>query len=45
MSDRIRKTFEKKEKKLVTFTTGGDPDLDTKRKKRITSSVYGYRCF
>ena len=29
MSDRIRKTFEKKEKKLVTFTTGGDPNLDT----------------
>ena len=29
MSDRIRKIFEKKEKKLVTFTTGGDPDLDT----------------
>ena len=29
MSDRIRKTFENKEKKLVTFTTGGDPDLDT----------------
>jgi len=29
MSDRIRKTFENKEKKLVTFTTGGDPDLNT----------------
>ena len=29
MSDRIRKTFENKKKKLVTFTTGGDPDLDT----------------
>ena len=29
MSDRIRKIFEKKQKKLVTFTTGGDPDLDT----------------
>ena len=29
MSDRIRKAFKKKEKKLVTFTTGGDPDLDT----------------
>ena len=29
MSERIRKTFEKKVKKLVTFTTGGDPDLDT----------------
>ena len=29
MSERIRKTFERKEKKLVTFTTGGDPDLDT----------------
>ena len=29
MSNRIRKTFERKEKKLVTFTTGGDPDLDT----------------
>ena len=29
MSERIKKIFEKKEKKLVTFTTGGDPDLDT----------------
>ena len=29
MSDRIKKIFEKKEKKLVTFTTGGDPDLET----------------
>ena len=29
MSERIKRTFEKKEKKLVTFTTGGDPDLDT----------------
>ena len=29
MSDRIKKTFENKSKKLVTFTTGGDPDLET----------------
>ena len=29
MSNRIKKIFEKKEKKLATFTTGGDPDLDT----------------
>ncbi len=29
MSARIRKTFESKRKKLVTFTTAGDPDLDT----------------
>ena len=29
MSDRIKRTFKKKEKKLVTFTTGGDPDLET----------------
>ena len=29
MSDRIKKIFEKKSKKLVTFTTGGDPDFDT----------------
>ena len=29
MSDRLKKTFEKKSKKLVTFTTGGDPDLET----------------
>jgi tryptophan synthase alpha chain len=29
MSDRIKNIFEKKTKKLVTFTTGGDPDLDT----------------
>ena len=28
MSDRIKKIFEKKEKKLITFTTGGDPDLE-----------------
>jgi len=32
MSDRIKKIFEKKESKLVTFTTGGDPDLDTSLK-------------
>ena len=32
MSDRIKKIFKKKEKKLVTFTTGGDPDLDTSLK-------------
>ena len=29
MSNRIKKTFENKNKKLVTFTTGGDPDLET----------------
>ena len=29
MSKRIKKVFEKKNKKLVTFTTAGDPDLDT----------------
>jgi len=29
MSKRIRKIFEAKGKKLVTFTTGGDPDLNT----------------
>ena len=29
MSERIKKTFENKKKKLVTFTTGGDPDLET----------------
>ena len=29
MSERIKKIFEKKEKKLVTFTTGGDPNLKT----------------
>jgi tryptophan synthase alpha chain len=29
MSKRIKKIFETKEKKLVTFTTGGDPDLNT----------------
>ena len=28
MSERIKKTFEIKGKKLVTFTTGGDPDLN-----------------
>ena len=29
MSERIKKKFETKGKKLVTFTTGGDPDLNT----------------
>ena len=29
MSERIKKIFEMKGKKLVTFTTGGDPDLNT----------------
>tara|TARA_Y100001970_G_scaffold288478_1_gene415886 strand:+ start:1396 stop:2190 length:795 start_codon:yes stop_codon:yes gene_type:complete len=29
MSERIKKVFEKKGKKLITFTTGGDPDLKT----------------
>ena len=29
MSERIKKIFEIKGKKLVTFTTGGDPDLST----------------
>ena len=29
MSERIKKIFETKRKKLVTFTTGGDPDLNT----------------
>ncbi len=29
MSERIKKIFEKKGKKLITFTTGGDPDLET----------------
>ena len=29
MSNRLKKTFEIKTKKLVTFTTGGDPDLET----------------
>ena len=29
MSERIKKKFENKNKKLVTFTTGGDPDLET----------------
>ena len=29
MSERIKKIFEKKGKKLVTFTTGGDPDFNT----------------
>ena len=29
MSERIKKKFQTKGKKLVTFTTGGDPDLNT----------------
>ena len=29
MSDRINKIFSNNNKKLVTFVTGGDPDLNT----------------
>ena len=29
MSIRIKKIFQNKNKKLLTFTTGGDPDLET----------------
>ena len=29
MSSRITKTFSNSDKKLVTFVTGGDPDIDT----------------
>lgn len=29
MSERIKKVFENKNKKLITFITGGDPDLET----------------
>ncbi len=29
MSERIKRVFEKKGKKLITFTTGGDPNLET----------------
>ena len=32
MTHRIKNIFEKKGRKLVTFTTGGDPDLDTSLK-------------
>ena len=32
MSDRINKIFEKNDKKLVTFVTGGDPNLDCSKK-------------
>ena len=32
MSERINKIFKNKSKKLVTFTTGGDPDFDTSLK-------------
>ena len=42
MSERIKKTFENKNKKLVTFTTGGDPDLETSfeiLKKIINNSI------
>ena len=42
MSERIKKTFENKNKKLVTFTTGGDPDLQTSfeiLKKIINNSI------
>ena len=28
MSDRIKKNFQNKNKKLVSFTTGGDPNLN-----------------
>ena len=27
MSDRIKKNFQNKNKKLISFTTGGDPNL------------------
>ena len=29
MSERIKKIFQKKSKKLISFTTAGDPDLET----------------
>ena len=29
MSDRIKKLFKDNKKKLITFTTGGDPNLKT----------------
>ena len=32
MSERIDKVFLKKEKKLITFVTGGDPDISTSEK-------------
>ena len=32
MSLRFKKIFERQSKKLVTFTTGGDPDLETSKK-------------
>ena len=32
MSSRINNTFSNNEKKLVTFVTGGDPDLETSKK-------------
>ena len=32
MSSRINKTFSSNEKKLVTFVTGGDPNLETSKK-------------
>ena len=32
MNSRINKTFSSNEKKLVTFVTGGDPNLETSKK-------------
>ena len=50
MSERIKKIFETKGKKLVTFTTGGDPDLNTSLEilKTIINNIWGtkniHRC-
>ena len=32
MSERIKKVFSDKKKKLITFVTGGDPDKKTSQK-------------
>ena len=32
MNSRINKIFSSNEKKLLTFVTGGDPDLETSKK-------------
>ena len=45
MSDRIKKIFEEKGRKLVTFTTAGDPDLERSFLTLLTNSGYPGRKF
>ena len=42
MTNLISQAFKNKEKKLVTFVTGGDPDLDTSL-EIISTIINGYK--